>query len=164
MLRKGFVMTRRLVLLGLLVVCNGVFVINTNLWADPPVPIFYNSLDSDAAIQDATAYGLNSGGTIRDPNGVSPNFDFSKHTYVATDHGSAYASNFNNSGTQRANYARWDNTAVTSIFTTAGGWAAGTAGPVNGITIDLYFQGIAANGLDEGLWSMVRRGTIDHYF
>ncbi len=109
-------------------------------WA--ATPVFYSSLDNDAAI-------TSSGGAIVD----------SSRTYVAGQLGNAFQST--DSGTNAGGWARWDDSTINTLFN---GWTN-----TNGITVDLYFRGSAWTGSsgNEGLWSMVRRNNVtggDAYF
>jgi hypothetical protein len=109
------------------------------------IPIFYNSLDSDAAVTSAD-YGAGTGGAIQNSaNHTTP-------TYPTGVSGGAFQST--SSSTNAGGWVRWSDAAISTIFNS---WANG-----NGITLDLYFQGTYSNisgSASEGLWSMVRRNN-----
>lgn len=106
------------------------------------IPTFYNSLDSDAAVT-SNDYGAGTAGAV---------VNTANHTYTPGVSGNAFQST--SSSTNAGGWARWLDSAVSTIFSS---W-----NNANGITVDLYFQGTystATSTVNEGLWSMVRRNS-----
>ena len=112
------------------------------------IPVFYNSLDSDTAV-NADNYWPGTGGTVQNT---------ANHAYTAGVSGNAFQSTV--TGTNNTNsggWARWNDSAINSIFS---GWDNS-----NGITFDLYFQGVystvTTGTANEGLWALVRRNSAE---
>ena len=126
-------MTRLFLLVGVLGVCSSAAFTNVHA---APTPIFYAPLESEAEIE------ANNAGDVVDTSVA----------YVPGIVGNAFQSTSN--ATDGGGWARWNDAAVTSIFST---WDNN-----NGITIDHFFQGSwtgLSGTINEGLWAIVRRSS-----